>query len=174
MHSRHSAGEIVLLPRSSSIFGKHVVTTDLLGVSIKVAPRCKRDGRKIGASSCHGLDMLANGPYQSLCGVSCLDLEQPAKHQVRARTLILMVVDLLLYGNRKIHNQNDMVRPRQSLSPRLVCRLSVPRHSCAWPSLPCLLDATNSHSLQRPSSSSPSLLRLIRSRDGPPLSSSHY
>ena len=75
-HNRHSAGEVVLLPRSSPVFGKHVAAADLVGVSIRVAPRCKQDGRKIGASSCHEVDMPANGPYQyySLCGVSCLAL----------------------------------------------------------------------------------------------------
>jgi len=60
----NSAGEIVLLPNSSLMFGKYVITADLLGVSIRVAPRCKRDGRKIDASSCHELDMLANEPHQ--------------------------------------------------------------------------------------------------------------
>jgi len=100
---------------------------------LRVIRYANGDGRKIGASSCHEPDMLANGPYQyySLCGVSCLDLEQPAKHQARARILTLVVVGLLLCGNRKIHNHYNMVHSRQGLSPSLVCTLSVPRHSCA-------------------------------------------
>jgi len=112
MHNRHSAGEIALLPCSSSVFGKPVVTADLLEVSIRVAPRCKQDVHKIGALSCHKLDMLSNGPYHISVLLPVLsDPEQPEKHQACARTLTLVVVDLLLCGNRKIHNQNNMVHP---------------------------------------------------------------
>jgi len=56
---------------------------------------CRRDGRKRGAPPGQGFDMPANGLYQyySLCGVPCLDLEQPANYpSSRSQSLSLFTL----------------------------------------------------------------------------------